>query len=1265
MNETLDQDAINLAKAIRQVESGGNFQARGKSGEYGAYQFTTPTWQKTASQYGINVPVDKATPEQQNEVAYRQIKAWKDQGYNPGQIASMWNSGKPDAYLDASYTGTNKSGVHYDVPAYAKSVATAYHTIKNGGTVGIDPQNPSAANTTSLSSTPQTQPESGGFLKSLVSSITDPISQLGGSFMGGISNLTGGFLNKNLPVIQDNQVGGLTGNNVDTFGYRNGEQLSAGETAKQVAGNVLQNASLAVLPEFKALQSAGTIGKVAGGALGGGIIGGMQGAGSALNQGGDLSQTLGGTLEGVGGGALLGGGLGLAGGIASKFAPEAVKLAQQGAQDAKLIESRAQQLNDFDRYSAVKKITDNAEQNGVDLKRNPFVQNAISGAINEDGTVIARDAINEYRNWLSPQESVVRDALAREGATVDFRALQSEMERSVKSSQIQGADLKNALMEVKKEVSALKEEFPDGNIPLVKVHDLKIYKAKGNNYLNPTKNLEDKAMASGLKNVVEKHSRNVEVKQLNKELQNHYRALEYLEALDGKKVKGGRLGRGLAKISGNIIGSKLGPLGSIVSGEVADRAYGAMLQNKLGGARQVSAGMLKESPLMKKTVIKNRFAKQLQSSNDKTSSRKSNMAAKNSNTNSIPDTLAPKKGTSSGLLKKKAQDTGNKAALGAIGGIQTDDKGNVTYDVKKGAMGALAVGALGSKGGKKLTEGLMKKGEQVYKEAGALTTKILKKLEGKSTVSKQFISDLTNSGDLKQSERDLIRQALEGEGNTVNVPQFAEKVKAELLPLKVKSSVDPNAPIKDEFGNWKSRGFSPKYESINLPEELRGNVKNYKENIYESPVKTSAGNVHFGDKSDSYFGHTRIEDMADNKTRRVIEVQSDLYQKMTPQERMELDFRREGKIQGDLTPEQQKQVEERTGKLAQYNDPTAHFRMIREEIKKAAEDGKTKLQFPTGETAMKIEGLGQNEANWYYKSTGKGVYDEKLNPSDLKVGMQVNSRGEKDWIITDVLGNGKFKAIPKHVKDDFEEAKQYGRGDDRYEIAKEELSRAAETFDISGKVDQNNPIYKFYEKEVQNYLKKFGGKKVVDDKGVYWIEVPIDKSKGGAVEAFGAIPLATMPGLLGSKDEDTSESLKPNLGTYTARGVAFSDKDADEAEAVLYGEVGNDLNTREDEARAILNVAINRALAQGKPLSSVLHEDKQFQAYLGDQYNLFKEGKGNKIKAAAIHKVIEEAKAGKLKNNAGSSQSYAHRKDGKLHLYKDWNEQKKDMANIK
>lgn len=172
----LDPGAINLTKAIRQTESGGNFQAMGKSGEYGAYQFTKPTWDSAAKKYGVVADYNKATPEQQNEVAYKQIKEWKDQGYNVGQIASLWNSGKPDAYLDASYTGTNKYGATFDVPAYAKSVATAYQTIKGGGNVGIDPNNPSSVQ----------QPEGksiGGFIGNIFSSAGNLASGLGSALI--------------------------------------------------------------------------------------------------------------------------------------------------------------------------------------------------------------------------------------------------------------------------------------------------------------------------------------------------------------------------------------------------------------------------------------------------------------------------------------------------------------------------------------------------------------------------------------------------------------------------------------------------------------------------------------------------------------------------------------------------------------------------------------------------------------------------------------------------------------------------------------------------------------------------------------------------------------------------------------------------------------------------------------------------------------------------------------------------------------------------
>jgi len=679
-------------------------------------------------------------------------------------------------------------------------------------------------------------------------------------------------------------------------------------------------------------------------------------------------------------------------------------------------------------------------------------------------------------------------------------------------------------------------------------------------------------------------------------------------------------------------------------------------------------------------------------------------------------------------------------------------------------------------------KGTTKSALPVYKGETDLTTKILKSLEGKSTVSKQFILDATNRGELKQVERDLIRKLVADEPNTVDVAKFANKVKAELLPLERKA-----------VGEGKNLS---KYESISLPDDLRGNVKNYTENIYASPIKTSAGNVHFGGSKagENYFGHTRIEDMADNQTRRVIEVQSDLYQKgglekelpVTGSESRFLDgadaqrlryingrmqdmehavngkdyldeYRQLKKeAEGLRAKNNAKEAEEfgnrkkEIAPLEQYNDPTAHFRMIREEIKKAAEDGKTKLQFPTGETAMKIEGLGSTN-QWGDRELSNRLVDEnpsiglsrlqreaRLTPENLKVGKEVNDGGT-DWIITDVLGDGKFKAVQKKfvdlgaknweitldkslVKDGGNEAwSAYNKatGDREFqeftpankekalEFLKSKFNgeddltklgeRYGEEFDISGKVDQNNPIYKFYNKEVRNYLNKFGGKEIKDDKGVSWIEIPIGKNSKGAVEAFGllgavglgaaasgnqqanAMSTQDMP-LLGSPQEDNQEAfMRPNeaylrkpASTYSVRkNLSVSEDELKELAAVLFGEVGNrPLDKKLTELRAITNIALNRAEKEGKTLKEVLQSPNQFQAYLGKQYNSYKSGKASnsvleKEKIKAVEAVIDEIRKGKLKNTVGDNLSYAHLKDDTLRLYKDWSEQKKDLKNIK
>lgn len=297
---SLDPEAVNLAKAIRQTESGGNFTAKGKSGEYGAYQFTEPTWNATATKFGVNVPLNQATPEQQNEVAYKQIKNWKDAGNNVGQIASMWNAGEAhkDAYLDSSYAGVNKAGASYNVPAYAKSVATAYQTLKNGGQVQADPNNPSStANETPVQpSTPVAQPDTtvrpgeatalehsdqnsqGTKLENVLEGIFPGTKQIGeslGTAAANIGKLIHGQ-NPDIPVNVPKTIGGY---------------LQAGSTAASPAvggagalGRIGATAGLGALTGAGgALAGGSTSGKdIAKSGLIGGAVGGLAGSAGEL-----------------------------------------------------------------------------------------------------------------------------------------------------------------------------------------------------------------------------------------------------------------------------------------------------------------------------------------------------------------------------------------------------------------------------------------------------------------------------------------------------------------------------------------------------------------------------------------------------------------------------------------------------------------------------------------------------------------------------------------------------------------------------------------------------------------------------------------------------------------------------------------------------------------------------------------------------------------------------------------------------------------------
>lgn len=310
---TLDPQVVALAKATRQIESNNNPSAKGASGEYGLYQYEPDTWATQSAAAGVNVPLQQATPAQQNQVWYTWAKAQKDAGKNIGQIASMQNAGEaePNAYLGTfsngkSSVGVNAEGVKFDVPSYAKQVATLYQQFKTQN------QTPTQSDTQ-----PQSTSLSGdisNLAKGAANLVVGPAESLG-THLGQIgAGLTADFAAKtgllggqteadkiNAKLAQPQTT--LTGGTVQPL------QNGLGG-AEQIGGDALQTGLLAAGPEVGGAESvAGRLGANA--ALGAGF-----GVGNAMSQGGNATDVGEGALTG----GLIGGAVGGTGELLSKAA---------------------------------------------------------------------------------------------------------------------------------------------------------------------------------------------------------------------------------------------------------------------------------------------------------------------------------------------------------------------------------------------------------------------------------------------------------------------------------------------------------------------------------------------------------------------------------------------------------------------------------------------------------------------------------------------------------------------------------------------------------------------------------------------------------------------------------------------------------------------------------------------------------------------------------------------------------------------------------
>ena len=223
----IDPTALALSRAIRQVESGGNYNDVGDKGtSFGAYQFHNNNFQNWANQYGLD-PND-TSPTNQDHLAYVRIKDMLDQGIPQSQVAAIWNGAKK---VNGQYQAIN--------PDYVNRVQEAYQNqIPNIGLNGVinNQQTNTAVNQPVMQQQNQTQNMETNVPFNAAQQNKQNQSGIISSFQSG--NIGQGLLGtaeKALPVGQD------IGRDIASLVYGNpvfGSSSLSGKTALQQLGDL-------------------------------------------------------------------------------------------------------------------------------------------------------------------------------------------------------------------------------------------------------------------------------------------------------------------------------------------------------------------------------------------------------------------------------------------------------------------------------------------------------------------------------------------------------------------------------------------------------------------------------------------------------------------------------------------------------------------------------------------------------------------------------------------------------------------------------------------------------------------------------------------------------------------------------------------------------------------------------------------------------------------------------------------------------------------
>ena len=590
-----------------------------------------------------------------------------------------------------------------------------------------------------------------------------------------------------------------------------------------------------------------------------------------------------------------------------------------------------------------------------------------------------------------------------------------------------------------------------------------------------------------------------------------------------------------------------------------------------------------------------------------------------------------------------------------------------------------------------VAKNLVPKVAPLFTEPLTITTKLMNSLRstGREDVPFTEIKGLMNKGGYAKADTDLVIETARKQGDKVNLTQLQKDIEPHLVTLKPKIVPAENSALS-RYG---------------IGQDFVDNPSGYKEIIWESPIKTSAGKQHYGvytgkhtkvPLSENYFAHTRAESLP-NGDLKLIELQSDLTQggKLQGEQIRYINFEdymppkmlkeyktltsRYGNISGaynaDSYVDEIKQIENRVrqieeeaavikkqkqasraGEIAPLqpysSDTAAHTRTFRELINYAKQEGNKRILIPTGETAMKIEGLGSESRFQLVQESLARDSEVLATKNNIKVGLEViPANGTDSWIITDILGDGKFKAIPKSSVES-----KYGTDWKEMIELNPHLSNSIESFDISGKVDQSHFVYKLNENTLPKEALKQGlqvGEPIQVGKGTYR-PVDLAGSKPGPQIAFGKASLsglltgAGLSGLVVAENAASTEEynkpnkpLVPNTPPKMIRDVPIQNNEISQLKRTIYSEVSNRLLPI--EVKTMMNVAINESKRSGRPLMDIITDKNFFQGIMNKRYATSTAPIGDdKIIQDFVNKTVDEALNGNLEDNTNGANHFIH-----------------------